>query len=110
MQSPLPRRPPQRGHARVLTRVSGPLRAEEGGAAKMLEDPLMQTATAEILVGDRPRYEIQRDIKAKVRSACRMPMHAVCCAKHYAPQAKATPYEVGPAPITCCSGNKGSGL
>jgi len=52
---------------RVLTPVSGLLRAEEGGAAKMLEDPLMQTATAEILVGDRPRYDIQRDIKAKVR-------------------------------------------
>ena len=41
--------------------------AEEGGAVKMLEDPLMHTATAEILVGDRPRFEIQRDIKAKVR-------------------------------------------
>ena len=41
--------------------------AEEGGAIKMLDDPLMHTATAEILVGERSRYEIQRDIKAKVR-------------------------------------------
>jgi len=36
----------------------------------------MQTATAEILVGDRPRYEIQRDIKAKVRLTYRKPTHA----------------------------------
>ena len=34
----------------------------------MLEDPLMHTATAEIIAGERPRYDIQRDIKAKVRT------------------------------------------
>ena len=48
------------------------MHAEEGGALKMLEDPLMQTATAEIVVGDRPRFEVQRDIKAKVHIAPRL--------------------------------------
>ena len=42
--------------------------AEEGGALKMLEEPLMETATAEIIAGDRSRFDIQRDIKAKVRT------------------------------------------
>lgn len=32
----------------------------------MLEEPLMATATAEIIAGERSRYDIQRDIKAKV--------------------------------------------
>lgn len=41
--------------------------AEEGGALKMLADPLMHTATAEIVAGQRSRFDIQRDIKAKVR-------------------------------------------
>ena len=43
--------------------------AEEGGALKMLADPQMHTATAEIVAGQRARYEIQRDIKAKVCTA-----------------------------------------
>ena len=73
--------PPRRWHMRVLTWVSAACCAEEGGALKMLEDPLMQTATAEILVGDRPRYDIQRDIKAKVLLTCRkleLPVLCVC--------------------------------
>ena len=44
----------------------------------MLEDPLMQTATAEILVGDRPRFDIQRDIKAKVRTALLLTVLSSC--------------------------------
>ena len=40
--------------------------AEEGGALSLLEEPLMATATAEIIAGERSRYDIQRDIKAKV--------------------------------------------
>lgn len=35
---------------------------------KMLDDPLMESATAEIEVGNRPRYEIQRAIRSKERA------------------------------------------
>ncbi len=38
---------------------------EEGGGTALLEDPLLERATAEIIAGDRPRYEVQRDIKKK---------------------------------------------
>lgn len=41
---------------------------EERGAAALLDDPLMQSATAEIIAGDRPRYEVQRDIKVKEKA------------------------------------------
>ncbi|GFR42252.1 hypothetical protein Agub_g3147 [Astrephomene gubernaculifera] len=41
---------------------------EERGGLAMLDDPLMQPATAEIVAGDRPRHEIQRDIKVKERA------------------------------------------
>ena len=52
----------------------------------MLEDPLMQTATAEILVGDRPRYEIQRDIKAKVRLSAARSRSLCALPARYAPR------------------------
>ena len=41
---------------------------EEHGAARMLEEPLLSVATAEVVAGDRPRYEVQRDIKIKERA------------------------------------------
>ncbi|PNW82263.1 hypothetical protein CHLRE_06g278154v5 [Chlamydomonas reinhardtii] len=41
---------------------------EERGGLAMLDDALMHTATAEIISGDRPRHEIQRDIKLKERA------------------------------------------
>lgn len=41
---------------------------EERGGLRMLDDPLMTTATAEIVAGERPRHEVQRDIKAKERA------------------------------------------
>ncbi|KAG2445151.1 hypothetical protein HYH02_008619 [Chlamydomonas schloesseri] len=42
---------------------------EERGGLAMLEDAaLMHTATAEIVAGDRPRHEIQRDIKVKEKA------------------------------------------
>lgn len=41
---------------------------EEYGAAALLEDPLLELATAEIIAGDRPRAQVQRDIKQKERA------------------------------------------
>ncbi|CAD7701392.1 unnamed protein product [Ostreobium quekettii] len=41
---------------------------KEKNALQMLQDPMMERATAEIVASDRPRYEIQRDIKAKERA------------------------------------------
>ncbi|GLC41087.1 hypothetical protein PLESTB_000944400 [Pleodorina starrii] len=41
---------------------------EERGGLAMLEDPLMHTATAEIVAGERPRHEVQRDIKVKEKA------------------------------------------
>jgi len=41
---------------------------EEGGALGMLEDPLVATATAEIVARNRPRAAVQRDIKSKERA------------------------------------------
>ncbi|KAK9836379.1 hypothetical protein WJX84_009511, partial [Apatococcus fuscideae] len=41
---------------------------EEGGGLAMLQDAHMSTATAEIVAGDRPRHEVQRDIKNKERA------------------------------------------
>lgn len=41
---------------------------EEKGAALMLDDPLLVQATAEIQAGDRPRAQIQVDIKRKERA------------------------------------------
>lgn len=41
---------------------------EERGGLALLDDPLMATATAEIVAGERPRHEIQRDIKVKERA------------------------------------------
>ena len=38
---------------------------EERGAAALLDDPLMATATAEIESSDRPRHAIQADLKRK---------------------------------------------
>ncbi|KXZ52275.1 hypothetical protein GPECTOR_10g906 [Gonium pectorale] len=41
---------------------------EERGGLALLDDPLMQTATAEIVAGSRPRHEVQRDIKIKEKA------------------------------------------
>eukprot|EP00878_Enallax_costatus_P015187 GHUV01015899.1.p1 GENE.GHUV01015899.1~~GHUV01015899.1.p1 ORF type:complete len:497 (+),score=185.62 GHUV01015899.1:58-1548(+) len=41
---------------------------EERGRLEMLDDPLMEIATAEIVAGDRPRMAVQRDIKVKERA------------------------------------------
>ncbi|GAX77609.1 hypothetical protein CEUSTIGMA_g5053.t1 [Chlamydomonas eustigma] len=41
---------------------------EEKGGLKMLDDPLVEVATAEIHSAERPRYEVQRDIKAKEKA------------------------------------------
>ena len=41
---------------------------EDGGAIKMLDDPLMQVATAEIMAGGRPRTAVQKDIKTKEKA------------------------------------------
>jgi hypothetical protein len=41
---------------------------EEHGAGALLEEPLLAVATAEVVAGDRPRYEVQRDIKMKERA------------------------------------------
>ncbi|KZT50877.1 hypothetical protein CALCODRAFT_504207 [Calocera cornea HHB12733] len=41
---------------------------EEGGALNLLKDDLISLATREIVAGTRPRYEIQREIKAKERA------------------------------------------
>lgn len=41
---------------------------EERSALTLLEDPLMDLATAEITSRDRPRFEVQRDIKTKERA------------------------------------------
>ena len=51
---------------RPLRTVHG-LLAERGGLA-LLADGLMERATAEIVAGDRPRAEVQRDIKQKERA------------------------------------------
>jgi hypothetical protein len=42
--------------------------AEERGALAMLDEPLVQIATAEIVAGDRPRHEVQADIRRKERA------------------------------------------
>lgn len=41
---------------------------EERGGLNLLRDPLLTSATAEIVAGDRPRAQIQRDIKAKEKA------------------------------------------
>lgn len=41
---------------------------EYAGGLALLQDPLLSTATAEIVAGSRPRMAIQRDIKAKERA------------------------------------------
>lgn len=41
---------------------------EAKGGLRLLEDPLVHTATAEIIAADRPRYEVQRDISAKEKA------------------------------------------
>ncbi len=41
------------------------MRAEKAGALKVLDDPLAAIATAEIVPGNRSRYEIQRAIKVR---------------------------------------------
>ncbi len=51
---------------RPLRTVHG-LLAGAGGLA-LLADPLMEKATAEIIAGDRPRPDVQRDIKQKERA------------------------------------------
>ncbi|CAG9466202.1 unnamed protein product [Pedinophyceae sp. YPF-701] len=38
---------------------------DERGGARLLEDPLMETATAEIVAANRPRPHVQADIKRK---------------------------------------------
>ncbi len=45
---------------------------EECGGLAMLKDPHMTTATAEIVAGERPRHEVQRDIKAKERARAQL--------------------------------------
>jgi hypothetical protein len=41
---------------------------EERGAAALLDEPLLELATAEIIAADRPRAQVQRDIKHKERA------------------------------------------
>ncbi|GIM01993.1 hypothetical protein Vretimale_6695 [Volvox reticuliferus] len=41
---------------------------EERSGLAMLDDSLMHTATAEIIAGERPRHEVQRDIKVKEKA------------------------------------------
>jgi Protein of unknown function (DUF2009) len=41
---------------------------EEAGGLALLDDPLVERATADIIAGNRPRSEIQRDIKVKEKS------------------------------------------
>ncbi|KAL4447499.1 hypothetical protein ABPG75_004718 [Micractinium tetrahymenae] len=41
---------------------------EERGALALLDDPLMEAATAEIVAGELPRHEVQRRIKVKERA------------------------------------------
>ncbi|KAG2500287.1 hypothetical protein HYH03_001865 [Edaphochlamys debaryana] len=41
---------------------------DERGGLAMLEDSMLHTATAEIIAGDRPRHEVQRDIKVKEKA------------------------------------------
>lgn len=38
---------------------------KEYEALELLDDPLMDAATAEVVAGDRPRYEVQRAIRIK---------------------------------------------
>ncbi|KAI8475174.1 MAG: hypothetical protein J3K34DRAFT_487062 [Monoraphidium minutum] len=54
------------GCVRPLRTVGGAL--EAGGAAALLDDPLVATATAEIVSRGRPRHEVQRDIRNKERA------------------------------------------
>ncbi|CAL5219476.1 g1312 [Coccomyxa viridis] len=51
---------------RRLRTVHGLL--QEANGLGLLADPLMEKATAEIVSGSRPRYDIQRDIKQKERA------------------------------------------
>ena len=64
---------------------------EEGGALPLLSDPLLSTATAEISAGNRPRFEIQRDIKAKerARSALTRKCAQLLLSLHDSPSAQA---------------------
>ena len=48
-------------------RTANALLAEKGGLA-LLKDPLMHTATAEIMHEGKPRAVVQRDIKAKEKA------------------------------------------
>lgn len=41
---------------------------EDNGAGELLDDQLLELATAEIVAGDRPRAQVQRDIKQKERA------------------------------------------
>eukprot|EP00884_Botryococcus_braunii_P004593 jgi/Botrbrau1/14134/Bobra.182_3s0075.1 len=41
---------------------------EEAGGLALLDDPLVERATAEIIAGERPRLDIQRDIKMKEKA------------------------------------------
>lgn len=41
---------------------------EEKNGLRLLDDPLMEVATAEIISGERSRFEVQRDIKAKEKA------------------------------------------
>eukprot|EP00879_Flechtneria_rotunda_P004579 GHRR01004834.1.p1 GENE.GHRR01004834.1~~GHRR01004834.1.p1 ORF type:complete len:720 (+),score=299.93 GHRR01004834.1:971-3130(+) len=41
---------------------------EERGSSALLDDPLLEIATAEIVAADRPRAAVQRDIKVKERA------------------------------------------
>lgn len=51
---------------RPLRTVHG-LLAERAGLA-LLADPMLERATGEIVAGDRPRADVQRDIKQKERA------------------------------------------
>ena len=51
---------------RRLRTVHGLL--QEANGLGLLADPLMEKATAEIVSGSRPRFDIQRDIKQKERA------------------------------------------
>jgi hypothetical protein len=41
---------------------------ERAGAGNLLDEPSLAIATAEVVAGERPRHEVQRDIKAKERA------------------------------------------
>lgn len=48
---------------------------EEHGLLKLLEDPLMELATAEVVAGDRPRYEVPPPSDSKMHPTVGTKIH-----------------------------------